>query len=207
MGIKGSGKSTSANFISDNYNLEQVSFATHLKDLTASICSIDRVLLEGDTEESRTWRDLENDNVKLFTNNQASTPREALVFVAEELIKPKLGKDYFCRKVANDIKGNKIITDMRFIEEYEYVKDVIGLVIRIDNTNNEPDYAKVLREMPKDDISDYMVRKHPNVSNGEWDIFKIPTNHIINNNNNKDHLYSELEYIMADYGISKKGNK
>ena len=56
-GLAGSGKDTVASFIAERHEFVRVSFADALKDATSSVFSWPRELLEGDTDESRDWRE------------------------------------------------------------------------------------------------------------------------------------------------------
>ena len=55
-GLIGHGKDTAAGFLIEE-GFERVSFAGVLKDAVANIFSWDRTLLEGNTSESRVWRE------------------------------------------------------------------------------------------------------------------------------------------------------
>ena len=58
IGFAGSGKDTAANILVKDYNFKKISFANPLKDMVARLFSWDRMLLEGNTPESRAWREL-----------------------------------------------------------------------------------------------------------------------------------------------------
>ena len=53
----GSGKDTIANYLVDKYNFRKVSFASKLKDIVSILYDWDRIMLEGNTPESREWRE------------------------------------------------------------------------------------------------------------------------------------------------------
>ncbi len=56
-GFIGSGKNTVADYISQKYEYQKVSFAAGVKDAVSVLFNWDRKMLEGDTEESRKWRE------------------------------------------------------------------------------------------------------------------------------------------------------
>jgi hypothetical protein len=56
-GLIGSGKGTVADHLVEEYGFQKVSFADALKDATAQMFEWPRHLLEGDTVESRKWRE------------------------------------------------------------------------------------------------------------------------------------------------------
>ena len=56
-GLIGSGKGTVADFLVNDKGFTKLSFADKLKDSVATLFDWPRELLEGDTEESRQWRE------------------------------------------------------------------------------------------------------------------------------------------------------
>ena len=57
VGFIGSGKGTVGDILVNEYAFKQVAFADPLKDAVASIFQWSRHMLEGDTPESREWRE------------------------------------------------------------------------------------------------------------------------------------------------------
>jgi hypothetical protein len=56
-GFIGCGKSTVAQWLTNDYNFRKDSFATSLKDACAMMFDWPRDMIEGDTKESREWRE------------------------------------------------------------------------------------------------------------------------------------------------------
>ena len=59
-GLIGSGKGTVADILVDEHNFEKISFADKLKDAVSVLFDWDRAMLEGETSESRVWREQED---------------------------------------------------------------------------------------------------------------------------------------------------
>ena len=76
-GLIGTGKDTVADILVNNYNFIKVSFADKLKDGVATVFSWDREMLEGTTDESRTWRE-QKDEFWSRETNEHITPRRGL---------------------------------------------------------------------------------------------------------------------------------
>jgi len=57
VGFIGSGKGTVADILTHKYGFNKESFANAVKDACAAIFLWDRKMLEGDTKESREWRE------------------------------------------------------------------------------------------------------------------------------------------------------
>ena len=82
-GLIGSGKDTVAKRLIENHGFQKVSFAETLKDATADIFQWPRELLEGDTDESRVWRERED----FWWSKKLGwkvTPRKALQIMGTE---------------------------------------------------------------------------------------------------------------------------
>lgn len=133
-GLIGSGKSTAANFLVDN-GFTSVAYADTLKDVVALVFGWDRTLLEGDTYYSRVWRDSED---PWWTANLDMdvivTPRWALTHIGTEIMRNKFHKDVWLlcvKRRISKIKGNIVISDARFLNEIQLVRELGGTTIGI----------------------------------------------------------------------------
>ena len=84
VGLIGSGKDTVAERLVTQHGFERDSFAKSLKDATASIFGWDRELLEGNTKESREWRE-QPDIFWSKKFNKEITPRWVLQYFGTEV--------------------------------------------------------------------------------------------------------------------------
>src|SRR5258708_6546586 len=93
VGFKGSGKDTAGRFLVENYGFRNFSFAESLKDALASIFCWDRALIEGDTGESRAWRETVDSwwSEKLGIPN--FTPRLAMQLVGTDVFRKHFNPD------------------------------------------------------------------------------------------------------------------
>lgn len=57
VGLIGSGKSTTASILEEEYDFTPIAFADSLKDVLSAVFSWDRTLLEGTNKSSRSWRE------------------------------------------------------------------------------------------------------------------------------------------------------
>ena len=127
-GLKGSGKNTVANIIKKNYpNWTDASFAKALKDGVAVLFGLDRALLEGDTLESREWREKPNEFWCEKFGSSDVTPRKILQVFGTDLIRNTFLTNFWVDRLELDIKNldegkNIIITDVRFPNEVEMIK-------------------------------------------------------------------------------------
>ena len=75
-GLIGSGKGTVADILVKDYKFKKISFADKLKDTVAHLFDWDRNMLEGDSKESREWRETED---KFWTNEVGKSINPRLV--------------------------------------------------------------------------------------------------------------------------------
>ena len=76
-GLIGSGKGTVADILVEEHNFQKISFADKLKDAVSLLFDWDRDMLEGDTAESRYWRE-QPDNFWSKETGRTITPRLVL---------------------------------------------------------------------------------------------------------------------------------
>ena len=92
-GFQGSGKDTLANILTKNYGYKKLSFGGTVKDVASIIFNWDRKMLEGDTKESREWRE----KVDVWWSNKLGinnlTPRYILQYVGTDLFRNHFHKD------------------------------------------------------------------------------------------------------------------
>jgi hypothetical protein len=132
-GKKYSGKDTLGSFFVKNHGHEQIAYADALKDAVKCIFDFDDEQLYGSRKEE----------VDEFWGK---TPRQVLQFIGTDLFRnhinelmPSVGKDIWVyvvkRKIMNKIKKNPearfVITDARFPNEVDVIKQLGGTVIKL----------------------------------------------------------------------------
>ena len=138
-GFQGSGKDTIANYLVSNYNFTKFSFASATKDVLATLFGWKRELLEGDTNESREFRE----KVDIWWSEKLDipnfTPRKALQFIGTDLFRKHFNYDIwvYCieRKILSQLQTNPnsniIISDCRFPNEIKMLKNLGFKLIHI----------------------------------------------------------------------------
>ena len=86
VGLIGSGKDTVAERLVTHHNYKRDSFAKSLKDAVSSMFNWDRELLEGNTSESRVWREQPD---KFWSERMGAeiTPRWVLQYFGTEVMR------------------------------------------------------------------------------------------------------------------------
>lgn len=132
VGFIGSGKGTAADILVGKNDFTKLSFADAVKDATAAIFGWQRPLLEGDTEESRIFRETKDE----FWSERMGkdfTPRLALQLMGTEAGRDVFHSDLWIyaleRKMA--MYPNVVIADVRFPNEIDFIHSKGGFVVRV----------------------------------------------------------------------------
>jgi len=140
-GFQGVGKDTFANYLVSNYNFIKYSFASATKDVLTVIFGWDRALLEGDTIESRKFREIPD----LWWSDKLGipnlTPRKVLQMVGTELFRKNFNDQIWIfiveKKILSNSNSNIIISDCRFPNEIDLIKKLGGKLIHIHRNRPE----------------------------------------------------------------------
>ena len=128
-GLIGSGKGTVADILVDQ-GFKKVSFADKLKDGVSTIFGWDRAMLEGDTDESRTWREQRDDFWSAETKMEV-TPRLVLQLFGTDCMRNGFDDGVWVsllKKTILDNPGNYVVPDVRFENEIAMLRDIGGEV-------------------------------------------------------------------------------
>ena len=129
-GAQGSGKDTIANIMVAKHRFIKISFASALKDVVSILFSWPREMLEGNTPESRLWRETEDPHWSKKTGIPNFSPRKALQYVGTDLIRNQVYANIWTNIVENRISmileanndAKIVITDCRFLNEIDMLK-------------------------------------------------------------------------------------
>lgn len=143
-GLAGAGKDTIGDILVNNLpNWEKMSFASHLKDVTALLFGFDRKMLAGETPEDRAIREQPD---KFWTKKMGKdfTPRYALQFLGTNLLRNQLHQNIWVdcleRKILESDK-NIVITDVRFPNEIDMIRNIGGEIWRVER-GEKPEWFK-----------------------------------------------------------------
>lgn len=175
-GKRRSGKDVAAHYIEQQYNFKHVKLASPLKTVISILFGFSDEQMETDLkeEEDRFWK---------------ISPRQAMQFLGTEIMQheiqkmlPWIGKTFFVRRLLQDNNPKEkpiVISDMRFLHEYEYLKEFNPLVIRIVR-----------------DQSFYNAACDTHISEVECD--KIPAIDIVNDGTIQD-LRDKLDSLLSQF--------
>ncbi len=147
-GLIGSGKGTVADILVREHDFKKISFADALKDGVAAMFDWPRHLLEGDSEESREWREQVDPFWTQETGKEIS-PRLVLQLVGTECMRQGFFDGVWVSIVKKTLltyhRENWVIPDTRFLNEIDMIHSVGGKIWRV-KRGDDPDWFDPLRE-------------------------------------------------------------
>lgn len=127
-GLIGHGKDTAAGFLIEQ-GYQRISFAGVLKDTCAALFSWDRILLEGNTPESRVFREQPDEWWSKRLGIENFTPRYALQYIGTDVLRTHFHPDIWvaaCERQIETADKNVVISDCRFFNELRAIKKLGG---------------------------------------------------------------------------------
>ena len=189
-GLIGTGKDTVADILVNNYNFIKVSFADKLKDGVATVFSWDREMLEGTTDESRTWRE-QKDEFWSRETNEHITPRLVLQMFGTDCMRNGFYNGIWVsivkQQIINNPNKNFVIPDVRFPNEAKMIKEVNGEVWRICRGQDPQWFISYVKDniVPTD------------VHESEWQWAKLDFDCVIHNNDTVKDLKNQVSSHLA----------
>jgi len=177
-GLIGHGKDTAAGFLIEE-GFHRISFAGVLKDACANVFGWDRILLEGNTSESRVWRETVDDWWAKRLDIPNFTPRLALQQVGTDVLRTHFHPDIWvaaCERQIEMTDKNVVISDCRFFNELDAINNLGGTTAVVWR-HDKPDWwetAVTTNTTPNDkewliyDEGDHMAVAYPAVHKSEW---------------------------------------
>ena len=189
-GLIGSGKGTVADILVDDHKFVKISFADKLKDAVSTMFDWDRQMLEGETPESRSWREQEDDFWTKETGRRI-TPRLVLQEFGTDCMRngffDGVWVSFVRKKILENPDKNFVLPDVRFNNEAEIIQAMGGKVWCV---KRGPD-PLWFRQYVDLDIEPTDV--HP--SEGRW--AKVAFEHNIYNEGTIDDLKNQVRGRLA----------
>ena len=164
VGRARSGKSTAAEILRVRWDYGRTRFAGPLKDMLRAI---------GMTEE-------EIEGSEKFTPKDwlcGKTPRHAMQTLGTEWGRDCLGKDFWARLLVRRLTGHAahyVVEDVRFLNEAKAIKDLGGVIIRLNrlvaDVVRDPHYSEL--EMA-DIVPVYRIKNDGTITDLEWELDKV----------------------------------
>ena len=204
-GLKGAGKDTIGDIICKNDDsFVKMSFADTLKDITAILMGWDRELLQGSTIESREWRE-KADDYWSDKFGKMITPRIILQELGTNVLRNQFLQSIWVdslQKKLMEMDKNVVITDVRFPNEIDMIKELGGTIYRVERGELPKWYYTVnnlrLTAMPDANIP-YIVEGLDKIHESEWKwIGYDRPEHIFKNDGTIEDLEKEVLEKMGE---------
>lgn len=200
LGFIGSGKGTTARYLVENHKYNEYSFAKPVKDLLSVVFGWDRALLEGDTPESRKFREKVDHwwAEKLGIVN--FSPRMAMTLIGTDMFRNNLCKDIWILNLLKRIQNDDmvIVSDARFPNEIQALRDDGFVLVRVDG-NVLPEWVGIAARANAgcSESRSLMLSKYSYVHVSEWAWVGTKVDHVLNNNSTISDLHKKIELIVS----------
>ena len=196
-GFIGSGKDTIADYLVNVRQFRRVSFAGTLKDAVSAVFGWDRELLEGRTQESRTWRE-QRDGWWSQRLGQEITPRQVLQQWGTEVCRKSYHDEIWVASLENRLRNSQndvVITDCRFPNEIRAIHRSGGKVILV-RLGPEPEWydLAVAANNGSYVAKQQLVNYNIHASETAW--IGTEFNAVIDNNNSFDSTFAQVESMI-----------
>ena len=204
LGFIGSGKGTAGDILK-NLGFQPVSFAKGVKDVAAEMFGWPRHLLEGDTQQSRDFRETP-DAFWTVELGKEFTPRLALQLMGTEVGRDIFHQDFWVIKLKRYMEQNPdtnyVITDVRFQNEINFVHQSNGILIEIER-GVRPHWYEIAAKANHGDFKAYEYMKKTGVHESEWRWIGGAIDHTIVNSGTLVDLQNKLiNCLQSSYGSS-----
>ena len=200
VGFLGSGKGTVSDILVKKYEFRSFAFADVLKDTVSVMFGWSRDLLEGDTDESRKFRE----TVDPFWDNRLDlgvpiTPRYILQLMGTEAGRDVFGKDIWIHALDRCIAGveNVVLSDPRFPNEIDFIRKNHGMVTRVVR-GPDPKWFDTALDHNRGIAYD-MPTKYPEVHVSEWAWIGSTFDYVLNNDGSKAELEGSVKHMLDIY--------
>lgn len=177
-GYKSSGKDFVANYITKKYNYRHEKISKKLKNTIQMLFDLTDDQIEGTQKE-------------MIDEKWGVSPRKLMQFIGTDVFQYKLpeilpdcNRTFWIKSMCNEIKEKKceniVISDLRFVHEYEYFKE------------HMVNYNIVIVEI----VNNKIFKNDTHISESEFDM--IPKDYVVNNELN-DNICKEIDAILNVY--------
>lgn len=201
VGFIGSGKGTAADILVKNHDFIKLSFADAVKDATAAIFGWPRHLLEGDTDESRAWRE-QKDEWWSERMGYDMSPRLALQMMGTEAGRDVFHSDLWILSLERKLElyPNVVIADVRFPNEMNFIQDKGGFIVRVKRGADPEwyDMAKAANDpqfLHAPEAHDEMINKYK-IHYSEWAWVGSPTDYQLDNIGAMSMLEGDIVHML-----------
>src|SRR6056300_1360530 len=188
-GLIGSGKGTVADILVEQ-GYKKVSFADKLKDGVSTVFGWDRAMLEGDTDESRTWREQPDEFWSSETKMEV-TPRLVLQLFGTDCLRNGFYDGVWVSLLKKHIlenPGDYVIPDVRFRNEQNMIRELGGKVWQVKRGKDPEWFTRAIFDNNNPETSSLMNGFDIHESEYKWIDVNTKFDSILHNNSTLDDL-------------------
>jgi len=195
-GYIGSGKNAVAEMLVKNHGYEQDSFAKSLKDAVSAVFGWPRELLEGNTPDSREWREAP-DTWWTEQLEMPVSPRLALQVIGTEVFRGKYHNNIWVASLLRRVGDRKVVvSDVRFPNEIKLIQEYGGKVIWV--KRDMPEWANTGMEASIGDENAVMTMQKLGIHSSEWAWTGSQFDYTINNDKGLQELEESTNYLVSN---------
>jgi len=188
VGFIGSGKDTVADLFVQENGIKD-SFAAPLKDLLSAVFGWNRELIEGNSVESRDFRN----TTDIFWSTKLGipnfTPRLAMQLVGTDTMREHFHKEIWINSLEYRMRSNQsqnktiVISDARFKNELELIRNMNGHIVWVQR-GELPEWYNIANTANAGNIVSQRIMNttYKDVHKSEWDWVGYDSDFIISNN-------------------------
>lgn len=195
VGFAGSGKGSVSDILCDRWGFKKMALADSVKDVVSVIFDWQRDLLEGDTEDSREFRET-LDQWWTKKLGYKVTPRLMLQRMGTEAGRKIFHDDLWLLNLSRKINllpedSRIVVPDVRFPNEVEFIRKSGGKIVRVIRGSEPPWYEDALLANKSGRI-EWMKSLYPDVDYSEWAWIGTKFDHVIINDGGLDDLIPKV---------------
>ena len=195
-GYIGSGKNAVAEMLVKNHGYEQDSFAKSLKDAVSAVFGWPRELLEGNTPDSREWREAP-DTWWTEQLEMPVSPRLALQMIGTEVFRGNYHNNIWVASLLRRVGDRKVVvSDVRFPNEIKLIQEYGGKVIWV--KRDMPEWANTGMEASLGDENAVMTMQKLGIHSSEWAWTGSQFDYTINNDKGLQELEESTNYLVSN---------
>ena len=203
-GFIGSGKDTVAKMFVEQ-GCVQDSFAAPLKDMCASIFGWQREMLEGDSMDSREFRETPDLYWTRKLGIDHFTPRLALQLLGTDIMRAHFSQDIWLNSLEYRIRRQRqdelcvVVSDARFKNELNLIKELGGVVIHV-KRSELPEWYEVAVHANNGNVTakHTMETKYRHIHASEWKWVGFEFDYEIENTGTLEDLEASVLKISSD---------
>ncbi len=202
-GFIGSGKNTVGSQLTDKYGFRKDSFAASLKDACAVMFDWPRDMLEGETLESREWREQVDMWWSEKLNMPNLTPRLALQLMGTDVMRNHFNESIWFLTMENRIRKNPnqhvVISDVRFPNEIKFIQDHGGLMIKVNRGSYPVWYETAILANKGNSLAKAaMTTMYSDAHFSEWAWVGAKFDYDLNNDSDVETLKTQIDKIVSN---------